>query len=63
MLRRAYFEGCTPGYYNGQGDIAKGFFADTYDGSEIDFWNMIEQWWESGAFPGLALVPAAVQAH
>ncbi|ANY22170.1 flavin-containing monooxygenase [Gordonia terrae] len=54
-LRLAYFATCTPGYYNGQGDVSRGFFNDIHNISEIDFWNMIDQWWEAGSFEGLAL--------
>ncbi|WP_190821199.1 hypothetical protein [Saccharopolyspora pogona] len=48
-----YLATCTPGYYTGQGDISRGFFNDIYRGSEIDFWEMIDQWWESGMMPGI----------
>ncbi|MEB8327263.1 NAD(P)/FAD-dependent oxidoreductase [Dietzia kunjamensis] len=51
--REAYWGGCTPGYYNGQGEVAKAVFRDVYNSSEIDFWNMIEDWWNSGRFEGL----------
>ncbi len=53
--RLAYFATCTPGYYNGQGDVARGFFNDVHNISEIDFWNMIDRWWEGGSFDGLTL--------
>lgn len=56
--RVAYWASCTPGYYNGQGgDVTKAVFYDVYNGSEIDFWNMIENWWEDGSFAGLSLQP------
>lgn len=51
--REAYWGGCTPGYYNGQGEVSKAVFRDVYNSSEIDFWNMIEDWWNSGRFEGL----------
>ena len=53
--REAYWGACTPGYYNGQGEVTKAVFRDVYNSSEIDFWNMIEDWWESGRFEGLTL--------
>lgn len=53
--RMAYLAACTPGYYSGQGDISHGFFNDVHYVSEIDFWNMIEDWWNSGSFDGLLL--------
>ena len=31
---------------------------DLYQGSEIEFWDMIEKWWESGSFEGLQLRPS-----
>ncbi|WP_206474791.1 NAD(P)/FAD-dependent oxidoreductase [Dietzia sp. KRD202] len=51
--REAYWGACTPGYYNGQGEVSKAVFRDVYNSSEIDFWNMIEDWWHSGRFEGL----------
>ncbi|WP_413768797.1 flavin-containing monooxygenase [Rhodococcus pyridinivorans] len=63
-LRLAYFAGCTPGYYNGQGDVARGFFNDVHNISEIDFWNMIDRWWEDGSFAGLTLnSPSITTTH
>lgn len=55
LARAFYFAGCTPGYYNGQGDVGRGFFNDVYTVSEVDYWNMIESWWEAQRFEGLAL--------
>lgn len=48
-----YLATCTPGYYNGQGDIGKGFFNDVYAMSEIDFWESIESWWNEASFEGM----------
>lgn len=63
-LRLAYFATCTPGYYNGQGDVARGFFNDVHNISEIDFWNMIDRWWEDGSFDGLTLKsPSVTTTH
>lgn len=50
-----YVSACTPGYYNGQGDVSRSFFADVYRISEIDFWEMLDRWWDAGTFEGLTL--------
>lgn len=55
QMRAAYYQACTPGYYSGQGDVARGFFSDVHNVSEVDFWNMIEDWWEANTFDGLVL--------
>lgn len=62
QMRAAYYEACTPGYYSGQGDVARGFFSDVHNVSEVDFWNMIEDWWEANTFDGLVLDTPAVPA-
>ena len=59
-LRLAYLATCTPGYYSGQGDVARGFFNEVHNISEIDFWNMIDRWWEDGSFDGLTLESPSV---
>ena len=53
--RMQYMASCTPGYYNGQGDLARAFFGDTYRQNETIFWDMIDQWWDSRTFEGLSL--------
>ena len=55
LARLFYLSTCTPGYYNGQGDLGHGFWGDVYQGSEVEFWDMLEKWWESGSFEGLEL--------
>lgn len=54
-----YVSACTPGYfngyYNGQGDVSRSIFADVYRISEIDFWEMLDRWWDAGTFEGLTL--------
>ncbi|KLO39324.1 monooxygenase [Mycobacterium nebraskense] len=55
LARMFYLATCTPGYYNGQGDVTRGFFNDVYAASEIDYWAMIERWWETESFEGLML--------
>ncbi len=53
--RMQYMAACTPGYYNGQGDLTRAFFGDTYRQNETIFWDMIDQWWDSRTFEGLSL--------
>ena len=56
-----YSSTCTPGYYNGQGDVSHAFFQDAYRISEVDFWDQMDTWWDAGTFEGLTLhtlVPA-----
>lgn len=55
LARMFYLATCTPGYYNGQGDVTHGFFNDVYAASEIDYWDMIERWWETESFERLML--------
>ncbi|MGY4099360.1 flavin-containing monooxygenase [Nocardia sp. R16R-3T] len=55
--RLPYYTTCTPGFYNGQGDLAHSFFSDIYNGTEVEYWDMIENWWEEKAFDGLELSP------
>lgn len=56
--RLPYYVTCTPGFYNGQGELSRSFFADIYNGTEVEYWGMIDQWWESERFPGLELSAA-----
>ncbi|MEV8358387.1 MAG: monooxygenase [Actinobacteria bacterium] len=51
-IRQAYFTNCTPGYYNGEGNLDEGFFKDVYP-SELDFWALIDDWWADGRLEGL----------
>jgi cyclohexanone monooxygenase len=56
--RVGYWAVCTPGYYNGQGDLERSFFRDMYLGNEVDFWDMIEDWWNAQTFDGVTLTTA-----
>jgi cyclohexanone monooxygenase len=58
---RAYLAQCTPGYYNGQGQLKGGIFDETYGGGELEYWQLIDDWWDAGTFKGLKLTPAPVQ--
>ncbi|MCH9731195.1 MAG: NAD(P)/FAD-dependent oxidoreductase [Actinomycetia bacterium] len=60
LARQFYLATCTPGYYNGQGKLGQGFFNDVHAISEIDYWNMIEHWWEKQTFDGLTLQQSGV---
>lgn len=53
--RRAYWTQCTPGVFNGQGDVSRAYWGETYGGGELEFWTMMESWWEAGTFAGLEL--------
>lgn len=61
LARLFYLATCTPGYYSGQGDLQRGFFGDVYQHSEIEYWDMIDKWWESGSFEGLRLKSAELE--
>ncbi len=63
LARLFYFSTCTPGYYNGQGDLQHGFWGDVYQGSEVEFWEMIDTWWEAGDFKGLELESAGPEVQ
>ncbi|TAM64738.1 NAD(P)/FAD-dependent oxidoreductase [Mycobacterium sp.] len=56
-----YLSACTPGYYSGQGDLQRGFFGDVYRNSEVEYWDMIEKWWEEGSLEGLQLNAAELE--
>ncbi|MEV0550659.1 NAD(P)/FAD-dependent oxidoreductase [Nocardia salmonicida] len=58
-----YMAVCTPGYYNGKGDLSKSFFGDVYRVNETIFWDTIDRWWEAGTFEGLTLSPASEAAR
>ncbi|NRH33641.1 NAD(P)/FAD-dependent oxidoreductase [Rhodococcus sp. MS13] len=51
----AYQATCTPGYYNGQGNVTQGIFREIYQAPDRDYWGLIEEWWENGEFTGLEL--------
>ncbi|VEG47120.1 putative flavoprotein involved in K+ transport [Mycolicibacterium flavescens] len=63
LARMFYLSTCTPGYYNGQGDLERGFWNDVYQGSEVEFWDMIDKWWEDQEFEGLRLQSAGLQVQ
>jgi cyclohexanone monooxygenase len=46
---------CTPGYYNGQGNVTQAFLYDVYRASEVEYWQMIDKWWDDRSFEGLRM--------
>jgi cyclohexanone monooxygenase len=51
--RVAFLSRCTPGYYNGQGDVERGIFVNIFNGGGNAFARLIEEWRERGDFDGL----------
>lgn len=49
-----FFRDCTPGYFNNEGRTEKtiGFFAETYGGGPIEFYDLIRKW-RTGNMEGL----------
>ena len=56
MGQRFYSE-CTPGYYNSEGKAGNraGFFSDMYGAGPLRFFQVLEEWRDTGEMPGLAL--------
>ena len=55
-LGRRFYEECTPGYYNSEGETEnrKGFFSDMYGAGPLRFFEVLKAWREEG-MPGLSL--------
>jgi cyclohexanone monooxygenase len=51
--RVAFLSTCTPGYYNGQGDVERGIFVNVFNGGGNAFARLIGEWREAGEFAGL----------
>jgi len=51
----AFLDGCTPGYYNGEGDVSKGSAAQQYGHGSIAFTAVITKWRSEGKLEGLML--------
>ena len=45
---------------SGQADLSRSFWGESYEGGEIEFWNLIDDWWKAGTFEGLLLRGAPV---
>ena len=58
MGARFYSE-CTPGYYNSEGATGNrsGFFSDMYGAGPLRFFQLLAEWRETGAMPGMDLRP------
>src|SRR5262249_43984619 len=55
LMRRAYLEACTPGYYNNEGKPADRSEQDGWYGAgPIAFVKFLEDWREQGSPKGLA---------
>jgi cyclohexanone monooxygenase len=51
--RATFLSGCTPGYYNGQGDLERGLFLNIYGGGPSEFTRLMDGWRAEGDMPGL----------
>ena len=51
--RRFYME-CTPGYYNGEGQLGRlGLFSELYGAGPVVFYDLVRDWRANGAMKGL----------
>jgi cyclohexanone monooxygenase len=57
LNNRAFFENCTPGYYNNEGEVSGGLGAETYALGINAFNALLAEWRADGAMKGLALSP------
>jgi cyclohexanone monooxygenase len=57
QLQRAFFEACTPGYYNNEGhpDARKGLGAEMYGGGSVEFFEVIRRWRAGSMFEDLEI--------
>lgn len=54
-LTRAFLAQCTPGYYNGEGEVSKGLLINTYNGGAHEFAQVLKAWHADGQMKGLEL--------
>ena len=56
-MMSSYLKGCTPGYYNAEGnaDRGEGFFEGHFPGGPVQFYDMLGAWREQGDMDGLAV--------
>ena len=52
---RDFYSQCTPGYYNGEGNVDKGIFIESYGGGSIEFTRLLQDWWAGNTLEGLEL--------
>ncbi|MCB1749155.1 MAG: NAD(P)/FAD-dependent oxidoreductase [Gammaproteobacteria bacterium] len=52
-----YLSTCTPGYYNGEGQLGGGygFFENIYGEGAVQFYQMLERWRDDGALDGVEI--------
>jgi cyclohexanone monooxygenase len=53
QVRVGFLSGCTPGYYNGQGDLERGLLLNIYGGGPSEFTRVMEGWRAQGDMAGL----------
>jgi hypothetical protein len=54
--RRKFLEECTPGYYNGEGQLSpKAASFSSYGKGSVAFFNTIKAWRDEGSMKGLTL--------
>jgi cyclohexanone monooxygenase len=53
---RSYLAACTPGYFNGEGDVANSFVANTYGEGPLAFDALLDEWRARGDYRGLTAV-------
>jgi cyclohexanone monooxygenase len=57
MATKEFFEACTPGYYNNEGDLSgnSGLRSTAYGGGSEAFFAIIRAWREAGTLAGVEL--------
>jgi cyclohexanone monooxygenase len=53
--RRAFLSSCTPGYYNGEGELERGLLVNVYAGGPFEFSALLDDWRSRGEMFGLAI--------
>jgi cation diffusion facilitator CzcD-associated flavoprotein CzcO len=56
-MGRRFYEECTPGYYNSEGETGNrgGFFSDMYGAGPLKFFELLAAWRANGRMDGIAL--------
>jgi cyclohexanone monooxygenase len=57
VLAQAFYEECTPGYYNNEGQVTKttGAFLNSYGAGPVRFFKLLADWRADPSLPGLDL--------
>ncbi len=50
-----YYIECTPGYYNGEGDVRKSYFEGNYGAGSLQFFGILDRWRREGSMQGIAM--------